>query len=127
MEECPKVGQGVRLVYEEWLSSFPVTVKLHSRTSWFPVTHDCKWAFSLVLLHGLFSGPSVQGATFHGTLCRRFSRTAGGSERHVFSGCFRTLLYATAATTAAATAAAADWVTAAFFTIPAGLGALQGA
>lgn len=125
LEECPKAGRGVCLVYEVQLSSFPVTVKLDSRTSWFMVTHGCKGAFSLVLLHGLLSGPSVQGGTIHGALCRSFSRTAGGSESYVFSGCFCTLLYATAATTAAT--AAADWVTVALLTVPAGLGALQDA
>lgn len=84
-------------------------------------------AFSLVLLHGLLSGPSVQGGTFHGALCRRFSRTAGGSESYVFSGRVRALLYATAATTAATAAAAADWVAVALLAVPAGLGALQDA
>lgn len=42
LEECPKAGRGVRLVYEVQLSSFPVTVKLDSRTSWFMVTHGCR-------------------------------------------------------------------------------------
>ena len=88
LEECPKAGRGVRLVYEVQLSSFPVTVKLDSRTSWFMVTHGCKGAFSLVLLHGLLSRPNVQGGTIHGALCRSFSCTAGGSESYVFSGHF---------------------------------------
>lgn len=42
LEECPKAGRGVRLVCEVQLSSFRVTVKLDSRTSWFMVTHGCK-------------------------------------------------------------------------------------
>lgn len=114
-----KQGQGVRLVYEVWLSPFPVTVKLDSRTSWFLVTQSGN--ISLVLLHGLFSGPSVQGGTFHGALCRRFSCTAGRSQSYIFSGCFCILLNATAATTAAA----AHWVSAALFTVSATLGAVH--
>lgn len=98
------------------------------------VTHGCNRAFSLVLLHGLLSGPSVQGGTFHGALCRRFSRTAGGCKSYILSGHLSILLYATAATTAAAAAAtttaaaaAAHWVTVALLTVPAGLWALQDA
>lgn len=79
--------------------------------------------FSLVLFHRLFSGPSVQGGTFHGALCGRFSRTAGGSESYVLPGGVCAFIYATAA----AAATAADWVTVAFLTVSAGLGAFQGA
>lgn len=113
-------------MFQVQLSLGPKKVRLNLEDKLvFTVTGgSSRGAFSLVLLHGLLSGPGVGDRALHGAVCGSFGGAAGGSEGRVLSGSsLRALFYATAACVAAT--AAAHWVTRAFLAVPACLGALQ--